>query len=44
MSTELGAAVRIGLHVGGEWDQAAGGETFESTSPATGEVLAQQRA
>ena len=40
MSTELGAAVRIGLHVGGHWSQAASGETFESTSPATGEVLA----
>src|SRR5262249_40168443 len=40
MSTELGAAVRLGLHVGGNWTQAASGETFESTSPATGEVLA----
>jgi succinate-semialdehyde dehydrogenase/glutarate-semialdehyde dehydrogenase len=40
MSTELGAAVRVDLHVGGRWGQAAGGETFESTSPATGEVLA----
>src|SRR5919198_965633 len=40
MSTELGTAVRVGLHVGGHWGQASSGETFESTSPATGEVLA----
>jgi succinate-semialdehyde dehydrogenase/glutarate-semialdehyde dehydrogenase len=40
MSTDLGAAVRVGLYVGGAWGEAAGGETFESTSPATGEVLA----
>ena len=40
MSTELRAPVRVGLHVGGHWGQAASGETFESRSPATGEVLA----
>ena len=39
MSTELRAPVRVGLHVGGHWGQAASGETFESRSPATGEVL-----
>src|SRR5436309_2882057 len=40
MSTQLGAAVPLSLHVGGNWAQAVSGETFESTSPATGEVLA----
>jgi succinate-semialdehyde dehydrogenase/glutarate-semialdehyde dehydrogenase len=40
MSTELGAAVRLGLYVGGHWGEATSGETFETVSPATGEVLA----
>jgi succinate-semialdehyde dehydrogenase/glutarate-semialdehyde dehydrogenase len=40
MSTEMQAAARVGLHVGGQWGPAASGETFESTSPATGAVLA----
>jgi acyl-CoA reductase-like NAD-dependent aldehyde dehydrogenase len=40
MSTGSRAAVRLALHCGGDWVQAASGETFESRSPATGEVLA----
>ena len=40
MSTEVREAVELRLHIGGAWVEAAGGETFESTSPATGEVLA----
>jgi succinate-semialdehyde dehydrogenase/glutarate-semialdehyde dehydrogenase len=40
MSTEVREAVRLRLHIGGQWTEAASGETFESASPATGEVLA----
>jgi acyl-CoA reductase-like NAD-dependent aldehyde dehydrogenase len=40
MSTEVREAVRLRLHIGGDWVEAASGETFESESPATGEVLA----
>src|SRR6266540_3142556 len=40
MSTEVREAVQLRLHIGGAWVEAASGETFESTSPATGEVLA----
>jgi acyl-CoA reductase-like NAD-dependent aldehyde dehydrogenase len=40
MSTEVREAVHLRLHVGGAWVDAASSETFESTSPATGEVLA----
>jgi acyl-CoA reductase-like NAD-dependent aldehyde dehydrogenase len=40
MATELREAVRLRLHIGGDWVDSASGETFESESPATGEVLA----
>jgi acyl-CoA reductase-like NAD-dependent aldehyde dehydrogenase len=40
MSTEVREAVRLRLHIGGDWVEAASGETFESDSPATGDVLA----
>jgi acyl-CoA reductase-like NAD-dependent aldehyde dehydrogenase len=40
MATDVHEAVRLRLHIGGDWVEAADGETFESTSPATGEVLA----
>jgi acyl-CoA reductase-like NAD-dependent aldehyde dehydrogenase len=40
MSTEVRQAVRLRLHIGGDWVEPASGETFESESPATGEVLA----
>jgi acyl-CoA reductase-like NAD-dependent aldehyde dehydrogenase len=40
MATEVREAVRLRLHIGGDWVEAASGETFESESPATGEVLA----
>jgi len=40
MATEMREAVRLRLHIGGGWVDAAGGETFESESPATGDVLA----
>jgi acyl-CoA reductase-like NAD-dependent aldehyde dehydrogenase len=40
MATEVREAVRLRLHIGGDWVESASGETFESTSPATGEVLA----
>ena len=32
-------ALRTQMHIRGRWVDAAGGATFESTSPATGEVL-----
>src|SRR6266540_5853731 len=32
-------APRTQMHIGGQWVDAGGGATFESTSPATGEVL-----
>jgi succinate-semialdehyde dehydrogenase/glutarate-semialdehyde dehydrogenase len=40
MSTEVRQAMRLRLHIGGDWVGAASGETFDSESPATGEVLA----
>jgi acyl-CoA reductase-like NAD-dependent aldehyde dehydrogenase len=40
MATEVREAVHLRLHIGGDWVEPASGETFESTSPATGEVLA----
>ena len=40
MPTEAQEAVELRLHIGGEWLEAASGETFTSESPATGEVLA----
>jgi acyl-CoA reductase-like NAD-dependent aldehyde dehydrogenase len=40
MSTEVGERIRLRLHIGGSWVQTASGKTFESISPATGEVLA----
>jgi acyl-CoA reductase-like NAD-dependent aldehyde dehydrogenase len=40
MSTEGREAVRLRLHIGGDWVEAASGETFDSESPATGAVLA----
>jgi acyl-CoA reductase-like NAD-dependent aldehyde dehydrogenase len=40
MATEAREAVRLRLHIGGDWVEAASGETFESESPATGDVLA----
>src|SRR5215208_4275982 len=40
MSTEVRQAMRLRLHIGGDWVAAASGETFDSESPATGEVLA----
>jgi acyl-CoA reductase-like NAD-dependent aldehyde dehydrogenase len=40
MPTEAREAVQLRLHIGGDWVEAANGETFESESPATGEVLA----
>lgn len=36
--TLLGAK-SFGNYIGGEWVDAAGGETFDSTSPATGDTL-----
>lgn len=33
-------AKEYGLLIGGHWVPAEGGETFETTNPATGEVLA----
>jgi acyl-CoA reductase-like NAD-dependent aldehyde dehydrogenase len=30
----------LGMLIGGEWTQAASGETFETVNPATGRVLA----
>ena len=29
-----------GLHIGGEWTEAAGGQTFEDSDPFTGDVVA----
>jgi acyl-CoA reductase-like NAD-dependent aldehyde dehydrogenase len=40
MSTDVREAVRLRLNIGGEWVEAASGETFESVSPATGGALA----
>jgi acyl-CoA reductase-like NAD-dependent aldehyde dehydrogenase len=40
MATKVRAAVRLRLHIGGDWVEAASGGTFESECPATGEVLA----
>jgi acyl-CoA reductase-like NAD-dependent aldehyde dehydrogenase len=40
MATDMREAVRLRLHIGGDWVEPASGETFESESPATGEVLA----
>jgi acyl-CoA reductase-like NAD-dependent aldehyde dehydrogenase len=40
MPTEVREVVQLRLHIGGDWVEAATGETFESESPATGEVLA----
>jgi succinate-semialdehyde dehydrogenase/glutarate-semialdehyde dehydrogenase len=40
MSTEVREAIRLRLHIGGDWVEAASGQTFESRSPATGELLA----
>jgi acyl-CoA reductase-like NAD-dependent aldehyde dehydrogenase len=40
MATEVREAVRLRMHIGGSWVEPASGETFESESPATGEVLA----
>ncbi len=40
MPTDGREAVRLCLHIGGAWVEAASGETFDSESPATGAVLA----
>jgi len=40
MATDMREAVRLRLHIDGDWVEPASGETFESESPATGEVLA----
>ena len=38
--TEVEKALELRMNIGGEWVAAASGETFETFSPATGEVLA----
>jgi acyl-CoA reductase-like NAD-dependent aldehyde dehydrogenase len=40
MATDVREAVRLHLHIGGDWVESTSGETFESESPATGEALA----
>jgi acyl-CoA reductase-like NAD-dependent aldehyde dehydrogenase len=40
MASEVREAVRLRLHIGGDWVDPASDETFESESPATGDVLA----
>jgi betaine-aldehyde dehydrogenase len=42
MATELETGVKPGrLYIGGEWQDAASGRTFDTVNPATGEVLTQ---
>jgi acyl-CoA reductase-like NAD-dependent aldehyde dehydrogenase len=37
---EVRKALELRMHIGGEWVEAESGETFETVSPATGDVLA----